>query len=792
MKDEPPSEDITVPDPLNDMVRRIRVRFDAELKNNLNPQIENCLLSVSDLARKQLFRELVAIDFFFRQRHGGKEFADYFVRFPQFADVLIALKKELDANDETRAADSNTPGVIFNPPRANPANSADGSGTPALRRSNDETLFAENIPQPNLSRFKILKLAGSGGFGNVWQAYDLVLHREVAVKVPRADRALGSGAIREARAAAGLTHPNIVQVFEVGQENGIDFIVTAYVNGVNLKEWLKKNSLDPWQSARLVATVATAIQHAHDKSVIHRDLKLTNILMDEQGKPHIVDFGIAKQEAKDDSLAVQGQAVGSPAYMSPEQAKGDHGSVGRRSDVYALGVILYELLTGTTPFRGDIPELMRQIVNQPPVAPRQIKSGIPKDLERICLKCLAKEMENRYATAQALANDLHRFLNGETLQGIPVAMPDRAWKWCLRHRKAIVRSSLVALAVAIFCAGLMTWYIRNLPPALPPEPLVTMEFTTEVPGCEITVCRINPMTFEEDLSTLKKAEGKTPVKMDLPTGDYLIVAVLYSDDDGDSRPIIHRFNEVYRHVPSVDEVKPIGYRHLRWKRTPEGVVQVDSIPIPRPDISSSMAFCEPKNFITETGSESEKNKTRQQWNIPPFFVDRHEVTVEDLNHLQSIRQLHLKTYKGPFLQLPYYLVVELLEQNGRRPPSAAEMSYLATLPCDDCDKCQLPDKSVIEGLHSGPWEWTSSKPSSPFSGAKSTTKQAEEHLRLPRLIGGGAIDGDPALLKTSGLRIAEEHSQEIGIRGVRSAKPRLRPKDFVQLKDSTKYNRTGK
>lgn len=789
MKDTPPSDDIAVPGLPGDAIEQIRVRFDAELNDNLNPQIEKYLERVSDDSRKRLLRELVATDFNFRRQHGKQEFADYFVRFPQHADALFALKRDLDSNEETRAADFNTPGVTIAPPRQNSTDSADVKITPALRPSSDETVLAETMPQPNFSRFKILKLAGSGGFGAVWQAYDLVLQREVAVKVPRADRVLGSGTIREARAAANLTHPNIVQVFEIGQEGGLDFIVTAYVNGINLKEWLKKNSLDPWKAAQLVATVATAIQHAHDKSVIHRDLKLTNVLMDEKGKPHIVDFGIAKQEAKDDSLAVHGQAVGTPAYMSPEQALGDHGAVGRQSDVYAIGVMLYELLTGTTPFRGDVPELLRQIVHQAPVSPRQIKPGIPRDLERICLKCLAKDRDKRYQTAQALADDLNRFLNGETLQGIPVAMPDRAWKWCVRNRKKIATSCTLAFVVSMTSIGLMAWRHQS---AVPSVPLVPILFTTDPKGCEITVVPIDHETGEPDPSRIQHLKGKTtPLTMNLAGGDYLVEAVLYSDKDRNGSRNIVGFGEVFRHVPTPEEISvtPLGHLHTTWTKRNDGKYEVSQIKIPpRADlISSTMAYCAGADNYEEP--RMRRSRTTKTWQIPPFYIDRNKMSVDELKSAGFYFK-GWETSEGSTALLSYHRWVEALERSYKRPPSAVELYLMTKLKKKTVigadsqnDESELPtDKTPIIGLHSGAWEWTSTKPGGPFSGSFLTESSIpQEESGLLRMSGCGTVDRNNSPLRASGF-ITRYEKESFACRGVRSANPRLTPRDFLQLK----------
>jgi tetratricopeptide (TPR) repeat protein len=260
---------------------------------------------------------------------------------------------------------------------------------------------------------------------------------------------------------ARLQHPNIAQIFEVGEHDGLPFFSLEFCPGGSLENKLRGTPLPPREAAALVETLARAVQAAHAKDVIHRDLKPANVLLAEDGTPKITDFGLARQLDDPSGQTQTGEVMGTPSYMAPEQAAGLTRQVGAAADVYALGAILYELLTGRPPFRAaTVLETLEQVRGQEPVPVRQLQPKVPRDLETICLKCLQKDAHKRYAPAEALAADLRRFQAGRPIQARPVGQAERAWRWC--RRNPVVAGLLTAVAATLLlgagtATGLAVW-----------------------------------------------------------------------------------------------------------------------------------------------------------------------------------------------------------------------------------------------------------------------------------------------------------------------------------------------
>jgi serine/threonine protein kinase len=259
----------------------------------------------------------------------------------------------------------------------------------------------------------------------------------------------------EAEAAANLQHPGIVAIHEVGEHEGQHYFSMEYIEGKSLADLVREYPLSARKAAECVKTIAEAVQYAHEKGTLHRDLKPSNVLIDANGQPHITDFGLAKRIEGDAKLTATGAILGTPSYMSPEQASGNREKVGCRSDVYSLGAILYELVTGRPPFLAETPlDTLIQVIENEPLSPRRQNRRVPLDLETICLKCLRKDMNGRYANAAAVAGDLSRFLAGEPIEARPVYFWNRWLRWVMRHQAAacIIGVCIIAWAFLVFDA----------------------------------------------------------------------------------------------------------------------------------------------------------------------------------------------------------------------------------------------------------------------------------------------------------------------------------------------------
>ena len=401
-------------------VNAICNRFETAWRRGDRPAIEDYLGSTPEPARSALLGELIELDIAYRQRAGETpRLDDYQARFPSVSLPVASLF---------------------------------GDPTPAW----PEPLPEAGTDLPVVPGYEILGVLGRGGMGVVYKARHRHLQRLVALKMILAGGHAGPHELArfriEAEAVARLQHPHIVQIYEVGEQQELPYCVLEFVEGGSLAQKLAGTPQPPRQAAELVATLAGAVHAGHERGVVHRDLKPDNVLLTADGTPKIADFGLAKKLDGGAGQTASGAVMGTPSYMAPEQARGRGKEVGPAADVYALGAILYEALTGRPPFKGATPmDTVLQVINNEPVPPRRFQPAVPAELETICLKCLSKEPAHRYASAAALADDLKRFLNGEPIR----ARPSRRWEQTVKWAK---RKPATAALIGVSTLALLTLF----------------------------------------------------------------------------------------------------------------------------------------------------------------------------------------------------------------------------------------------------------------------------------------------------------------------------------------------
>jgi eukaryotic-like serine/threonine-protein kinase len=346
-----------------------------------------------------------------------------------------------------------------------PPSCIDPNQTVGPAYSTDDEVEAENVPEntgTTLGAYELLSELGRGGMGVVYKARQKGLDRIVALKMILAGSHAGQDDVArfrvEAEAIARLQHPHIVQVHDIGEHDGQPYFSLEFCAGGSLEKKLRGKPLPPREAASIVELLARAIQVAHDHSILHRDLKPANVLLTEEGTPKITDFGLAKKlDELGQGRTRTGAIVGTPSYMAPEQAAAKK-EIGPAADVYALGAILYECLVGRPPFQAATAlDTILQVMAEEPVPPRRLNSKVPRDLEVACMKCLAKAPRARYARAADLADDLHRFLEGEPIRARPPGLLRRTWRTA---RKKPIYTVIVVLISASAILGVVE-YVRT-------------------------------------------------------------------------------------------------------------------------------------------------------------------------------------------------------------------------------------------------------------------------------------------------------------------------------------------
>ncbi|MBX3443214.1 MAG: protein kinase [Planctomyces sp.] len=670
--------------------------FEHLLDAGERPVIADFAARVPDSERGELVLELVAIEIAWRARRGEQ----------------LALEEYKETLGES------FPQLAL---RIDPDLSPTSDGTRAHARGGAAYLrLAPLQERQRLGRYRLVHRIGLGAFGEVWLADDPELQRSVAIKSPRSDVEFTRDELErfraEAQRVAQLRHPHIAGVHDVGREGDRPFVVYEFIDGRTLRSILADDTRPPRRTLlRLFCETCEAIEHAHANDIIHRDIKPGNILVDRDQKPHVVDFGMAKMPSADQSIIQPGMICGTPQYMAPEQAAGVSEKVNRLSDVYALGVVLYEMLTGERPFQSTSSDLLRRIREEAPRAPSELTPSLPGELDAVCLKAMARDQANRFQSVESLRFAIEDFLDTEARPAAPATQPSSAspagrrvdsplapprdaTRWWRQHRSA---AAAVAVLVAIAVCSIV-WFrsdpISELTAAslLQPDPTtqgargaeppgasltgviqgrVPFEIVTAPAGAEVVVWGLDPYTNEPDPGQRSLMAGVTPGTVELLPGSYLVV-VRWPDGT---------FHEVYRLAPSMYDAKPFYLPHQNYSRLGAGFRW--SINAPPPNVTEGM--------VTVSGIQSFQlgaTPDRGIWmdllqgfeRVSDFLVDPHEASWDDTQRVLGRMPLSFEWWNqasppGDMPALGWWNdAVWYAEKSGKRLLTEVEFEYLAS------------------------------------------------------------------------------------------------------------------
>jgi serine/threonine protein kinase len=549
----PPGSD---PRRLPALLEIIKIDLQRHWEQGRRVKVETYLKAFPELPTAGLVPELIQAEFAARVRAGAPaDLASFAQRFPDQVDLLKTLgpTAPTPTPPQTEASRYTTRATVS--PMA----------VPPLPQSTAQAL--PSLPE-QFGRYRILRKLGQGGMGSVYLAHDSQLDRQLALKVPLIAATDSPQMLerfhREARAAATLSHPNICPVFDVGTIEGIHYVTMGYIEGKPLSELMRNKSRLPQKSvAAVIRKLAQAMQEAHARGIIHRDLKPSNVMINQRNEPVIMDFGLARRSQDNIRLTQSGAIMGTPAYMSPEQVNGDAKAIGPASDVYSLGVIFYEMLTGRLPFEGPMTAVLAAIVTQEPPRPSTLRPDLDAALERICLKAMARQVSDRYGSMRELATTLTAYIKGESsarpaavatthkeLKPVPTAEPAPAAEGLAtellgklvqrmetdaqtiresqqladQHHRRSQLPAFLAAVVLMVAVGAIAWVAVNAVNKPPPSVTVSLNLPREVndPTVILIVLDGKTRTKEELAGPLKLSVGEHELKMKRKDGTFLV------------------------------------------------------------------------------------------------------------------------------------------------------------------------------------------------------------------------------------------------------------------------------
>ena len=679
----------------------------------------------------------------------------------------------------------------FQDPQASPNGTIEANGSACsecgfqLGQSDPEsTLYIDRTLQENPiinHRFKVTRKLGEGGFGIVYLAWDRELERGVALKLPRIKQNAPELLLREARAASRLRHPHIVRIYDVGTTlNDLTYIVSDYINGDTLARWMSDRILSPTAACEMLLPICRAIEHAHQNQIIHRDLKPGNIMVDHSDAPHVLDFGLSLSKANLlESIATRGRAIGTPAYMSPEQARGATDEIGNWTDVYGLGVIFYQLLTGHLPFAGKSNQILQEILDQKPLPPRKLRPKIPRSLESIVLKCLAKDVTQRYQSVTQLIQDIESFQRSES---VSVGSP---WEYRVLKKMCLRYSPIV---LAVMCAALLLGVLahRQYQSSIA-NPWTS--FTIESNASTLTWIPLSQETIDWDWQQQTVLETDRTHR--LPPGLYKVIA------QGKNQ-----YHEVFRTIPT-KQGKPLQqsvslsylgignlpHRSWEWNGSIAELPPIHFVPDDKDTVP--MVFIEGGKLEFDQDLMVPAEIRGKTFTVPSFLIDQETVDWAQFMEVFPDFQTN-QAFSGdqPVHSVTWEVAVAFAEASGKQLPDIIELAFAATnrgktlfpwgnhpLPNEDLkDRDKTQSFPPVLSMISGPAVWTET-PVKPltieplFEGMETVYLEGDPNKRLVFGLSQTDRDRQQQILQHQGIHFFRQDLAEsatyIGLRLIR-------------------------